>query len=66
MSDLDDIVSVAVTVTDKAPTKASFGVPILVGYHTAGLDYVREYAEADDMLDDGLRRRTRCIWRLSS
>ena len=53
MSDLDDIVSVAVTVTDKAPTKASFGVPLLAGYHTAWLDYVREYAEADDMLDDG-------------
>ncbi len=53
MSDLDDIVSVAVTVTDKAPTKASFGIPLLAGYHTAWLDYVREYSEADDMLDDG-------------
>lgn len=53
MSDLDDIVSVAVTVTDKAPTKASFGIPLIAGYHTAWLDYVREYAEADDMLDDG-------------
>jgi hypothetical protein len=53
MSDLDQIVTVNATVTDKVPTKASFGIPMLVGYHTAWLDRAREYAEASEMLDDG-------------
>jgi hypothetical protein len=53
MSDLDQIVTVTATVTDKVPTKANFGVPLLAGYHTAWLDRVREYAEASEMLDDG-------------
>ena len=52
-SDLDPIVNVSSTVTDKSPTRASFGTPLIAGYHTAWLDYVREYAEADEMLDDG-------------
>jgi Protein of unknown function (DUF3383) len=53
MSDLDGIVSVQITVQDKAVTKASFGMPIICDYHTAWVDYVRDYAEADEMLDDG-------------
>lgn len=53
MSDLDPIVNVSSTVTDKSPTRASFGTPLIAGYHTAWLDYVREYAEADELLDDG-------------
>jgi hypothetical protein len=53
MSDLDPIVRVTSTVTDKSPTRASFGTPMLAGRHTAWIDRVRDYAEASEMLDDG-------------
>jgi hypothetical protein len=54
MSDLDDIIDVGdVSITDRSPTAATFGVPLLVGYHTAWVARVREYAEAADMLVDG-------------
>lgn len=50
---LNDIVSLTITVQDKAPTQQGFGTPLLFGYHTAWPDRVREYADADEMLDDG-------------
>src|SRR5689334_2037846 len=53
MPSIDDVIDIAVTVTDKAPSKPNFGTPLLAGYHTAWLDLVREYSEADEMLDDG-------------
>lgn len=53
----EDIVDQSITVTDKAPSKRGFGTPIIVAYHTAwassGNDLVREYSDADDLLDDG-------------
>jgi hypothetical protein len=53
MSDTDDIIDLQIAVSDKAPELPNFGMPMLVDYHTAWLDYSREYAKADDMLDDG-------------
>jgi len=53
-ANLSPIVDVDIVVQDRAPSAPSFNTAILLGYHTAWLDdYVREYAEADDMLDDG-------------
>jgi len=53
MTTLDQIIDLQITVSDKAPSVPNFGMPMLAGYHTAWLNRVREYAEADDMLDDG-------------
>lgn len=53
MSDLADIIDLQIAVQDKAPDKPSFGVPLIVDYHTAWPDLVREYTSADDLLEDG-------------
>lgn len=53
MPSLEDIIDSQVTVTDKAPSKPNFGTPLIAAYHTAWLDRVREYSEADELLDDG-------------
>lgn len=51
---LDTIMNLSITVESKAPTQAGFGTPLLFGYHTHNLDVlVKEYAQADEMLDDG-------------
>lgn len=50
---MSEVIKVNTTVSDKAPTKPNFGTPMLVGFHTAWADRVREYSEASDMLDDG-------------
>ncbi len=50
---MSDFISQQITVSDKAPAKENFGIPLLVGFHTAWADRVREYSEADEMLDDG-------------
>ena len=51
---LDTIMTMSITVESRAPTQAGFGTPLLFGYHTAWLDRrVKEYATADEMLDDG-------------
>lgn len=43
-----------ITVKSKSITRESFGVPLLFGYHEAWLsDFVREYSEAAELLDDG-------------
>lgn len=49
----DPIIKLNITVSNKAPEKPNFGVPLIAGYHTRFPDRVREYAKADDMLDDG-------------
>ncbi len=49
-----DVINLVITVNDRSPTQPGFGTPLIMGYHTAWLsDFVREYAEADDMLLDG-------------
>lgn len=51
---LDTIMNLTITVESRAPSQAGFGTPLLFGYHTRWLDRrVKEYAQADDMLDDG-------------
>lgn len=53
MPTIDDIVDLQITVADKAPSKPNFGTPLIACYHTAWVDRVREYSNADDLLDDG-------------
>lgn len=54
MSDaLDDVIDIQIVVTDKTPSRKSFGIPLIAAYHTAWVDYVREYADPGEMLDDG-------------
>jgi hypothetical protein len=51
---LDGIMNLEITVESRAPSQEGFGTPLLFGYTTAFLDgRVREYATADEMLDDG-------------
>lgn len=51
---LDQIMNLSITVESRSPAQAGFGVPLLFGYHTHTLDtLVKQYAQADDMLDDG-------------
>lgn len=50
---LDTIVDLTITVQSSAPTRAGFGTPLIAAYHTAWSDRVREYRNADDMLEDG-------------
>jgi hypothetical protein len=51
---LDSIVNLQITVQSKAPSRAGFGTPLILGHHTANIsDFVREYSTADEMLDDG-------------
>lgn len=53
MSNLSEIVYVESTVTDKAPEKPNFGIPLIATFHTAWGDRVREYSQADELLADG-------------
>ena len=50
---LDDIIDIGITVSDKAPEKPNFGIPLIASHHTAWGDRVRLYAKAGDLLDDG-------------
>lgn len=51
---LDTIMNLSITVESRSPTQAGFGTPLLFGFHTNTLDVrVKEYSQADDMLDDG-------------
>ena len=51
---LDTIMNLQITVESRAPSQEGFGTPLIFGYHTAWVDrLVKEYAQADDMLDDG-------------
>lgn len=49
----DPIIDLQTTVSDKAPARASFGIPLILGRHTRFPNRIREYAEASDMLTDG-------------
>src|SRR5574338_680138 len=50
---LDTIVNVTITRDTRTPSQQGFGIPMVVGYHTAWSDYVRSYSDTDEMLDDG-------------
>lgn len=53
MSELDEIIEMNVTVTDQAPERPNFGVPLIASFHEQFGDRVREYSQPDDLLDDG-------------
>jgi hypothetical protein len=53
MTTVDEFVDLQIEVKDKVPSKPNFGTPLIACYHTAWVDRVREYSEADDLLDDG-------------
>lgn len=53
MPTIDDLIDLQITVKDKAPSKPNFGTPLILCYHTHWVDRVREYSEADELLDDG-------------
>jgi hypothetical protein len=50
---LDKIVDVTISVESFAPSRAGFGTPLIVAYHTAWMDLVREYSAPADMITDG-------------
>lgn len=49
----DPIIDLQIVVSDKAPERDNFGIPLIAGWHTRFPDRVREYAQAKDMLTDG-------------
>lgn len=53
MTTINDIVSVTVTAESSAVEKATFSVPLVVGYHTAFAERVREYSSLDGLVSDG-------------
>lgn len=53
MTTLDQVIDLQITISDKAPSRPNFGMPLLAGYHTAWPQRVKQYTAADDMLLDG-------------
>lgn len=52
---LEDFLNLHITIEDKAPTQASFGTPLILAFHEAWTDtLVKEYADASELLDDGI------------
>jgi len=52
-TNLDRFVRSTITRATRTVSRRGFGTAMLVAYHTAFLDLVREYSAADEMLDDG-------------
>jgi hypothetical protein len=55
MSFADDIASVTITRANVTPTRAGFGTPMVVAYHTLNSDRVRTYSSLAAMSADGFR-----------
>ncbi len=53
MASLNRFVRSTITRSTRTVSRRGFGIALLVGYHTAFLDRVREYETADEMLVDG-------------
>lgn len=51
--DIGDIVSVSISANTRTPTRAGFGTPLLMTYHTNFTDLVREYEDLTDLVSDG-------------
>ncbi len=51
---LSDIVDVTITTQTKGIAQAGFGTPIIVGYHDAFLELVREYSDLASLVTDGI------------
>lgn len=52
-ANLSRFVRSTITRSTRTVSRRGFGVALLAGYHTAFLDRVREYSDADAMLEDG-------------
>ena len=50
---LDSIVDLQIAVDASAPTRASFGIPLLLAYHTKWPELTRLYTDLDGVTDDG-------------
>lgn len=50
---IDDVVNVQITATASTPTRAGFGVPLIVAYHNQYNDLVRSYTSLKGMAGDG-------------
>lgn len=50
---LDSIIELAITIQDSAVTKAGFGLPLVMDYHTNYADKVRLYGNTAAMVADG-------------
>lgn len=50
---LSDIVDVSITATTRTPTRAGFGTPLLLGYHTKFPETSRRYSDVAELADDG-------------
>lgn len=50
---ITDIVNVSIDAATSTPTRAGFGVPLVVGFHEVFTERVREYTDAADLLADG-------------
>lgn len=53
MADIDSIVSVSITADTRTPTRAGFGIPLLVSYHTVFTDNYRRYTDPAELIADG-------------
>lgn len=51
---LDQIININITRATRMVSVRNFGEPMLVGYHTAFADRVREYSDPSEMLSDGI------------
>jgi hypothetical protein len=55
MSFADDIASVTITRANVTPSRAGFGTPLVVAYHSLNADRVRTYSSLAGMAADGFR-----------
>lgn len=53
MASLGDIVQVTITANTRTPTRAGFGTPLVLTYHTRFVEKVRTYTDLDGMASDG-------------
>src|SRR6478736_3635669 len=53
MADVEDFVQVNISRQTRQLSVKSFSVPLLLAFHENYLDRVREYSQADDLLEDG-------------
>lgn len=50
---LDSIVNLTIKISSKTPSQKGFGTPLILAYHTAWPQRVREYSTADELLTAG-------------
>lgn len=53
MAGIGDIVQVTITSNTRTPTRAGFGTPLLMAYHTVFPERFRVYTELEDLTSDG-------------